>query len=1189
MPEPDYAALATQFGGTYVPPSSTTATAPSSTPDYESLAKQFGGTYVPPTAQKPDPRAQSKIEARTPGLWETVSGIFRQGAAGEALYLDDRTAEEKRLNPDHPILRFEAAAPQEGAIRGASKFLSSLTTPENISIMAATGGLGNIESAIGKTGLAKLVGLGFSASMIDNAAKQTPGFIDAVSAKDWPKAREIGTQAVLGLLMAAHGARYGGTNEDAVIPNTTLPRRTPAPPVDLMGGRTTLPTPEALADTAINATRSTASALSKAATRKIVNSSLVKADPKLGITNVYGAGIDPRVAKNFEETRKDILTHGGPVESNQDIFKQGNAAKDKLDSVLDAEWMQPARDREQEYDLAPLIQATQDAIPYVDQQANRGSAQEEGSSEGKQVVRILSDVRKNYAGRKVNTDQMKLILEGLNAKVGKIYKMNAGDRAAAEGQGAPLAILEAQAEAARQILYEGLDPDNAGAGPQEIQRRIGNITGLMQEADKAKVKIDLEKPISKAGVGGKLLSAAVSLPGKKIFPALATADAAKGSVLHPIIGPTDALIKRLFMDEARSKGIPIPPIPEDPNTRLPVPPLNEKGRYPNIPTANTNTATTPPPVGEQSSAPFKSAAESAQIFTSAPPYSTTARKSAQVFEPGPQSPIIPETGVSENVARRQAAREEASRLLDVKWEDLNNPDRNVIDDLIDKGEAGSAQPPKPVLKPKPTAAPPIRVMTGGGVKITVRPPAINRTAVSQKPAPVAAEPAILTPDAPVISEPTTIPARSGETRVGKGSPVFEPRPAGNPVGTGKATVVKVPNEPGNTYDAEYEVRELADIHPSHSGHTFEENPAYQIKNERNYKDPVNQKLVMENSGSAFDPDYLINDNPTATNGPPVIDANGNVYGGNSRAMTLQRVYRNNTEAAARYRQSMIEKAEQVGVDPKSIAGMREPVLVRRFKNSEVLDSDKAVTDFNKKETKSLTSAEQATSDARAMTPQAHDYLTSILDNAGPETSLAEILSSDTGHGIVRKLIDEGVFSEAEAGGLLDSKTKAVTQQAKDRISKMLIGDFFRDSEQLQRAPLELKAKLERIAAPVTGLQANPAWDIKPVLREAIDVIEYANNTGVRYYPELVQQTGMFNEPPKFSADAIMVAQALSDMGPINIGKAFREYASDSRPGLFRDVTREQALQEAFGSALKLKPRSNSKKGFTPAPPVGAAK
>ena len=135
---------------------------------------------------------------------------------------------------------------------------------------------------------------------------------------------------------------------------------------------------------------------------------------------------------------------------------------------------------------------------------------------------------------------------------------------------------------------------------------------------------------------------------------------------------------------------------------------------PETPLDNQNAGGPPPP--EVAPAPFKSAEESAAIFQEQQPAypevgPKSARESAQAFrEPAPRlsrdqrraSSAPPETGLPEEVVRGQAAREDAAMALGKRWQDLSNPERVAIDDLIaeQKAGAGSREPTGPSIEPQ---------------------------------------------------------------------------------------------------------------------------------------------------------------------------------------------------------------------------------------------------------------------------------------------------------------------------------------------------------------------------------------------------------------------------------------------------------------------------------------------------------
>lgn len=393
--------------------------------------------------------------------------------------------------------------------------------------------------------------------------------------------------------------------------------------------------------------------------------------------------------------------------------------------------------------------------------------------------------------------------------------------------------------------------------------------------------------------------------------------------------------------------------------------------------------------------------------------------------------------------------------------------------------------------------------------------------------------------------------------------VSRPGPGERGVLAGTATTLRIPGESA-TYPARYTVRELADIQASHNPHTFERNPEYTLKNDRNYSDPANQeRIVLDSQPGRFVPEYLITDSPDAVNGPPVIDDIGNVLGGNSRAMKLGRVYANNPQDAARYRDLLEQRAANFGLDPAQIRSMRNPILVRELTGS-TESPQRLVTDLNKSGTAALTAAERATADARRVSGDAADYLAQAIEAEGPDATLSDLLSGKRGAAVVNKLVDDGVFTMQEKPALVDARTGAVTAAAKERISKMLLGQVFEDADQMMRTAPEIRNKLERAVSPILQSGVKAGFDIRPTVRSALNLIEYARAHGITNLQDAIAQESMFGPGPEFSPEAVQLAQFLRDNKPTAISQAFRRYVANAEPTMFGESTPAEAFADAFG-------------------------
>lgn len=382
---------------------------------------------------------------------------------------------------------------------------------------------------------------------------------------------------------------------------------------------------------------------------------------------------------------------------------------------------------------------------------------------------------------------------------------------------------------------------------------------------------------------------------------------------------------------------------------------------------------------------------------------------------------------------------------------------------------------------------------------------------------------------------------------------------------GKPVTIRVPGE-SREYTAAYALREAGDVHTSHNPFSFEPNPDYEFRNDRDYSQAQNASRVVEYS-RRFDPGLVVTDAPTAEHGPTIIDPRGNALGGNNRGMVVKRVYQQSPEAAAAYRERLKGDAARFGLAPEAVDRFERPVLVR-----EVLDgltsAQDAITDFNKSASAQLTPEENAVALGRRLSAASVTRLVGRLERHGEGTTLADALRGESGAEVLNGLVDDGVYTRQQVAGMVDGRGE-LTGAAKQEIARALVGRLFADSQQYQRTPLELRAKLERITPEILRVEERPEWSLTQTLQEAVEVYREAKTRGVAI-DDLAQQTTLDGARVSASDDVVMLAKALQQ-NPVRAAQSFRRYANDealSRPGaqsaMFEPPTREAAFAEAFG-------------------------
>ncbi len=381
---------------------------------------------------------------------------------------------------------------------------------------------------------------------------------------------------------------------------------------------------------------------------------------------------------------------------------------------------------------------------------------------------------------------------------------------------------------------------------------------------------------------------------------------------------------------------------------------------------------------------------------------------------------------------------------------------------------------------------------------------------------------------------------------------------------GKATSISIPGTPA-TYPAKYAIREAADVKPSHNPFSFGKNPEFEHANDRDYESAGNAARVVEQAQN-FNPDYLTTDSPTAEHGAPVIDKGGNVLGGNSRAMTLARVYEAGGERADAYRKALADKAESLGIKPDELARFKNPVLVRELSGAH--DAQKAITDFNKKGAAELNPEERAVSDGKRMSKETIADLAGRMGESVEGGTLAEALRGEDGAQVINKLVKDGVITQQESNGMVDDRGH-LTPEVKSRIAKALVGRLFNSPAEFRQAPPALRGKLERIAPQVLRVEGRKGWELTRLVREAIGIAEEMRVRKAKA-EDLEGQVDVDGKQRSFTPAAKQIAEVLNE-GAKNAEYAFRRYANDemlSRPGaqtpMFEPPTREQAFRDAFG-------------------------
>lgn len=375
---------------------------------------------------------------------------------------------------------------------------------------------------------------------------------------------------------------------------------------------------------------------------------------------------------------------------------------------------------------------------------------------------------------------------------------------------------------------------------------------------------------------------------------------------------------------------------------------------------------------------------------------------------------------------------------------------------------------------------------------------------------------------------------------------------------------------GRKVGIRYRVVDLADLTPSHDAFSFQKNPQYpEGVQGRDYAADRGAQDVVKTRAQGLDPDLALDPSLTPDKGPPIVTPQGIVVAGNERTMLLRRAAQLAPERYASYVEALQQRVPEAVRSGSSARG--RPVLVREIVDPTIDTSDpETLRQLNRlsdtPDTKSMRGLDDAASRAVQLR-KATGALTHFSETIAPDESLADYLGRASGRAFVEKLVEDQVLAPQELARFVEPKSKALTEDGKLMVRRMMLASTVEDPSVIARAPAGVLQKIEQAVPHIVVARATPEWDIGPQVEGALDLLGEARAKEMDL-EELLAQSSMFESGPP---DAIArMARFLTREPKKAITEAFRRYGQLAREAAGRgavDDMFETLAPTAEGSRL----------------------
>jgi predicted RNA methylase len=274
------------------------------------------------------------------------------------------------------------------------------------------------------------------------------------------------------------------------------------------------------------------------------------------------------------------------------------------------------------------------------------------------------------------------------------------------------------------------------------------------------------------------------------------------------------------------------------------------------------------------------------------------------------------------------------------------------------------------------------------------------------------------------------------------------------------------------------------VNPMHFG------PDWQPKDRTDDASKAGQDKALAN----FDPEKITGDGNAFIGSSPSVNERHEVIQGNNRAEILRRLYDEQPEKAAQYKQWLIDHAEEYGLDAAEIAKMKKPILV----NELPVDDAKAL-ELGHYRASDFESGGKELPRTSVVINRLGDKMQSVANimlsqGTLPDDAKMSDLVSQNASKVLDYLVKEGVVSATEEQTLRkdatamrqwmeellktglfdgDKQTEAAFNQLPDNARRAVLATYLRDAKSGDEA--KIKRNLQRSFEAYNEMMNNPAF------------------------------------------------------------------------------------------------------------------